>query len=97
MGDYAAAFETWLTSDHDIARRVVSIDSDSEFLISSADANVVRSNAQRDLASAALSQSQAHTRNIIIYVGLAAVMLGIAFSCGSAAPSRNRSRASAAR
>jgi methyl-accepting chemotaxis protein len=78
--DYADAFETWLTSDREIASRVAGIDSDSEFLIRSADANVVRSNAQRTRAGAALSQSQARTRNIIIYVGLAAVMLGIAFS-----------------
>ena len=77
---YVDAFETWLTSDHEIASRVASIDADSEFLIRSADANVVRSNTQRDRASAALSQSQGHTRNIIIYVGLAAAMLGIAFS-----------------
>jgi methyl-accepting chemotaxis protein len=78
--DYAAAFETWLTADRDIASRVTAINSDSEFLIRSADANVVRSNAQRGRASGALSRSQADTRNIIIYVGLAAAMLGIAFS-----------------
>jgi methyl-accepting chemotaxis protein len=77
---YGAAFETWLTSDRDIANRVAAINADSEFLIRSADANVAHSNAQRDRASAALSHSQIHTRNIIIYVGLAAAMLGIAFS-----------------
>jgi methyl-accepting chemotaxis protein len=78
--DYANAFETWLTADREIASRVNAIDADSTFLIRSADANVVRSNTQRDRASAALNQSQARTRNIIIYVGLAAAMLGIAFS-----------------
>ena len=78
--DYANAFATWLTSDREIASRVAGIESDADFLIRSADANVERSNAQRDLASAALNLSQTKTRNIMIGVGLAAVMLGIAFS-----------------
>jgi methyl-accepting chemotaxis protein len=78
--DYSDNFETWLASDRGIARRVAAINSDSEFLIRSADANVVRSNAQRDRAGAALSRSQADTRNIIISAGLAAATLGIAFS-----------------
>lgn len=78
--NYADAFGTWLVADREIASRVNAIDADSEFLIRSADANVVRSNAQRDRASATLNQSQAHTRNIIISVGLAAALLGIAFS-----------------
>jgi methyl-accepting chemotaxis protein len=77
--DYADAFEAWLMADREIARRVNAIDADSEFLIRSADTNVARSNAQRDRASVALNQSQAHTRNIIISVGLAAALLGIAF------------------
>ena len=78
--NYADAFDIWLASDREIASRVAGIDSDSEFLIRSADANVERSNAQRNLAGAALNMSQVQTRNIIILVGLAAVMLGIAFS-----------------
>jgi methyl-accepting chemotaxis protein len=78
--DYAEAFETWLTSDREIASRVAGIESDADFLIRSADANVEHSNAQRDIASAALDRSQTKTRNIMIAVGLAAVLLGIAFS-----------------
>jgi methyl-accepting chemotaxis protein len=78
--NYADAFEAWLASDGEIASRVAGIDSDSEFLIRSADAKVEHSNAQRDRASAALNVSQAKTRNIIIMVGLAAVVLGIGFS-----------------
>jgi methyl-accepting chemotaxis protein len=78
--NYADAFETWLASDREIASRVAGIDSDAEFLIRSADANVERSNAQRNLASTALNMSQAQTRNIIISVGVAAVLLGIGFS-----------------
>ncbi len=78
--NYADAFETWMTSDRKIASRVAEIDADSEFLTRSADANVERSNAQRNLASAALNLSQARTQNIIICVGLAAVILGLAFS-----------------
>src|SRR5207249_4505378 len=50
---YADAFETWLASDGEIASRVAGIDSDAQFLIRSADANVIRSNEQRNLAAAA--------------------------------------------
>jgi methyl-accepting chemotaxis protein len=78
--NYAHAFETWQATDREIASRVAGIDSDAEFLIRSADANVERSNAQRTLASAALNGSQARTRNVIISVGVAAALLGIAFS-----------------
>jgi len=77
---YSDAFETWLPLDQEIATRVASINTDTEFLIGNADANVERSNTQRNRASSALSRSQTRTRNIIIGVGLAAVMLGIAFS-----------------
>jgi methyl-accepting chemotaxis protein len=80
LRNYATAFETWLASDREIASRVAGIDSDAEFLIRSADDNVERSKAQRNLATAALHLSQDHTRNIIISVGVAAVLLGIGFS-----------------
>jgi methyl-accepting chemotaxis protein len=78
--NYADAFETWLASDREIASRVAGIDSDTEFLIRSADANVEASTTQRKLANSALIVSQAQTRNIIFGVGMAAVLLGIAFS-----------------
>jgi methyl-accepting chemotaxis protein len=77
--DYADAFEAWLASDSEIASRVAGIDSDAQFLIRSADANVTRSNELRNQATVALKESQSHTRNIIILVGLAAVVLGLAF------------------
>src|SRR6266545_18361 len=77
---YAGAFDAWLASDREIASRVAGIESDTEFLIRSADDNVQRSNEQRRLASAALTLSQTQTRNIIIGVGLAAVILGLAVS-----------------
>ena len=78
--NYADAFDIWIASDREIASRVAMIDSDSEFLIRTADANVERSNTRRQLAGAALNVSQAQTRNIIILVGFAAVMFGIGFS-----------------
>src|SRR5262245_29107639 len=78
--NYHQAFEAWLASDRETASRVAGIDSDSEFLIRSADANVERSNTQRDLASAALGSAQLRTRNILIAVGLIAVALGLGFS-----------------
>ncbi len=49
-------------------------------MIRSADDNVELSYAQRNRASAALTRSQTSTRNIIIAVGSASVLLGIAFS-----------------
>jgi methyl-accepting chemotaxis protein len=77
---YVEAFASWLASDREIASRVAGIDSDAEFLIRSANANVERSNARRGRAAAALAASQSRTRGIIIGAGLAAVLLGLAFS-----------------
>jgi len=77
--DYADAFENWLASDGEIASRVAGIDSDAQFLIRSADANLTRSNEQRNQATLALNASQSRTRNIIIAVGLAAVIMGLGF------------------
>src|SRR5262249_22574075 len=76
---YVDAFESWIKSDGEITSRVAGIDSDAEFLIRSADANVNRSNEQRIQASTALNRSQARTRNLIIGVGFATVLLGLAF------------------
>ena len=78
--DYAQAFEAWIAATGEIASRVAGIDSDAEFLIRSAEANVSRSNEQRAQASATLYRSQRHTRNVIIQVGLASVVLGLLFS-----------------
>jgi methyl-accepting chemotaxis protein len=80
LRNYADTFETWLTADREIASRVAGIDSDAEFLIRSAEANVEASSMQRKAANAALIVSQAQTRNIIFFVGMAAVLLGIGFS-----------------
>jgi methyl-accepting chemotaxis protein len=77
---YVDAFETWLATDREIASRVAGIDSDAEFLIRSANANVEGSSVQRERASMVLKSSQARTRSIIIGAGLAAVLLGLAFS-----------------
>jgi methyl-accepting chemotaxis protein len=77
--DYADAFEKWIAADVEIASRVAGIDSDAQSLIRSADANVIRSNELRNQATLALKESQLHTRNIIIAVGLAAVILGLGF------------------
>jgi methyl-accepting chemotaxis protein len=76
---YADAFEAWIAANAEIRSRVAGIDSDAEFLIRSADANASRSNEQRAEASAALNRSQQHTRNTIIQVGLATVILGLVF------------------
>ena len=80
MRAYADAFHDWLAADGEILVRVAGIEADTGFLIRSADANVQRSNEQRAQASAALTLSQAQTRNIIIGVGLAAVALGLVVS-----------------
>jgi methyl-accepting chemotaxis protein len=76
---YADAFEGWIAANAEIRSRVAGIDSDAEFLIRSADANVSLSNEQRAQAGAALNLSQRHTRNTIIQVGLATVILGLMF------------------
>ena len=77
--NYADAFEAWIAANAEITSRVAGIDSDAEFLIRSADANVSLSNEQRAQAGAALNLSQRHTRNVIIQVGLATVILGLVF------------------
>jgi methyl-accepting chemotaxis protein len=77
--NYADAFEAWIAANTEITSRVAGIDSDAEFLIRSAEANVSRSNEQRAQASAALNLSQQHTRNAIFQVGLATVILGLMF------------------
>jgi methyl-accepting chemotaxis protein len=76
---YADAFEGWIACDGEIAQHVARIDADSEFLIRSADANVVRSNEQRAQAGAALSGSQQRTRNLMSGVAFATVLLGLGF------------------
>jgi methyl-accepting chemotaxis protein len=76
---YADAFGAWMVWHRDVASRVAGISSDADFLIRSADANVGYANAQRQVARSALAFSQARTRYIIIVVGLAAVIFGIAF------------------
>jgi methyl-accepting chemotaxis protein len=77
--DYAGAFESWIAADNEITSRVAGIDSDAQFLIRRADDNVSRSNEQRMLAGKTLNLSQTLTRNIIIFVGLAAVIFGLGF------------------
>jgi methyl-accepting chemotaxis protein len=76
---YADAFDTWMAWHRDVASRVAGVSSDTDFLIRSADTNVGFANEQRQLASSMLAFSQTQTRNIIIWVGLTAVILGLAF------------------
>ena len=76
---YADALDAWMAWHRDVASRVAGISSDTDFLIRSADTNVGYANEQRLQASSVLAHSQIRTRNIIISVGLAAVILGLAF------------------
>jgi methyl-accepting chemotaxis protein len=77
--NYSDAFDAWMAWQRDVASRVAGISSDADFLIRSADASVSFANEQRSQASSALALSQARTRAIMIWVGLTAVVLGLAF------------------
>jgi methyl-accepting chemotaxis protein len=77
--NYANAFDTWMAWHRDVASRVTGISSDTDFLIRSADSIVGNANTQQLDAGATLTRSQLRTRNIIIGVGLAAVIFGLGF------------------
>jgi methyl-accepting chemotaxis protein len=77
---YADTFAQWITGVETVSSLTQLIDSDTQNVIPIA--NKILSNARRNVsaASAALAASQARTRQFIIWVGCAAVLIGLAFS-----------------
>jgi methyl-accepting chemotaxis protein len=77
---YADAFGQWVTGVEKIASLILLIDTDTQDVIPIADRILGNAHERVSAASAALSASQARTRLFIIWVGFAAVLIGLAFS-----------------
>jgi methyl-accepting chemotaxis protein len=77
---YADTFGQWVTGVEIVESLTKLIDSDTQSVIPIA--NRILSNARQNVsaASATLSASQLRTRRLIIWVGFAAVLIGLAFS-----------------
>ena len=78
--DYASTLAQWNRFNQNIVKALKDITDESAQLVPQADAIVATARERTVAAAAALSASQAHTRNIIILVGCGAVLLGLAFS-----------------
>ena len=80
VAHYAEAFERWIAaSDRAHPLRAI-IDIDSQSMLPRADAIIQSANGAAERASEALTASQKRTRNGIIAVGIAMVMLGLGLS-----------------
>ena len=77
---HAEAFREWNDATRNIAMKVAAIDSDTEMLIRIADESVTESRSREQDATARFSAAQSRTWHIIIAVGCAAVLIGLAFS-----------------
>src|SRR5690348_8405468 len=80
VAHYAEAFERWIAaSDRAHPLRAI-IDIDSQSMLPRADAIIQSANGAAERASEALTASQKRTRNGIIAVGIAMVMIGLGLS-----------------
>jgi len=80
VAHYAGAFERWIAaSDRAHPLRAI-IDIDSQSMLPRADAIIQSANGAAERASEALTASQKRTRNGIIAVGIAMVILGLGLS-----------------
>ena len=77
---YADAFGQWVTGAEQVGSLIVSIDTDTQGVIPIADKVLDNARARVSAASAVLSASQERTKQFIIWVGCAAVLIGLAFS-----------------
>jgi methyl-accepting chemotaxis protein len=77
---YADTFAQWVAGVETVSSLVASIDSDTQSVIPLADRILSNAREHVSAASAALSASQARTRQFMIWVGCVAVLIGLAFS-----------------
>jgi methyl-accepting chemotaxis protein len=77
---YADTFGQWVAGIETVGSSIKSIDSDTQAAIPIADRILGTARERVSVASAALSASQANTRQFIIWVGCVAVLVGLAFS-----------------
>ena len=77
---YADAFQTWIKESQNVVRYMKLISDSTQDLSPIAD-KIIESAAKREtIATKTLQASQTHTRNIIIGVGCASILLGLGFS-----------------
>ena len=77
---YADAFRDWVADSLTVDSNLTLIRSDVQEITPLADRMIRTAEARENAASASLSGSQAQTRNIIIGVGCAAIVIGLLFS-----------------
>jgi methyl-accepting chemotaxis protein len=77
---YSDTFGQWVSGVEAVDSLITLIDSDTQAVIPIADRILGNAREHVSAASAALSASQARTRQFIIWVGFAAVLIGLAFS-----------------
>jgi len=80
VNEYAETFARWIEVSDRINPMRALIDIDSQDMLPQADAIIASANQAAAQAAAALAQSQRQTRTGIIAVGIAMVILGLAFS-----------------
>jgi methyl-accepting chemotaxis protein len=78
--NYADTFAKWALASSKVRPWVVNIDTSSERMLPDADKIIAAAQERRNSASAALSASQRRTKTIILWVGCAAVFIGLCFS-----------------
>ncbi len=78
--DYASTLAQWNRYNQNIQRSLKEIADTSQQLIPQAHAILATAQDRTSAATAALAESQAHTRLIMILVGCGAVLIGLAFS-----------------
>jgi methyl-accepting chemotaxis protein len=78
--NYADTFAKWALASSKVRPWVVNIDTSSERMLPEADKIIATAQERRNSASAALSASQRRTKTIILWVGFAAVFIGLCFS-----------------
>ena len=77
---YADTFAAWISSIDKVQPFFSLIDLDTQQMMPTAENLIVAAGRRAGAATAALQQSQARTRAIIVYVGCIAVLVGLAFS-----------------
>ena len=76
---YSSGFAQWNRAAENVRRLLAKISLDSEQMLPEADKMIALAQRRANAASATLSASQKRTRNIIIGVGLTAVLIGLGF------------------
>jgi methyl-accepting chemotaxis protein len=77
---YAEVFAQWALASSKVRPWVVNIDTSSERMMPDADQIIASARERSSLESQKLSASQRRTKSIIVWVGCAAVLLGLIFS-----------------